>query len=260
MPEIDIFYIFIFTIGTIIGSFLNVVIDRLPFGKSILYPPSHCPHCRHKLAIYDLVPILSFLYLKGRCRYCRAKISRYYPLIEIVTGVLFVLTTFFVTEIGLLIYLFAIISILIVVFFIDLKYGIIPFRIILFGLSIITVRYLFFSFSDYAYILNYAIPGIYVFLLFFLLFFVTRGKAIGFGDVFFSLFMGYLLGFPKILVAVYIAFLTGAFVSLILILRGKKKLKGGTVPFGPFLVFGTIIGLFWGNYIINMALKFLQSY
>ena len=82
----------------------------------------------------------------------------------------------------------------------------------------------------------------------------------GFGDVFYSLFMGYLLGFPKIIVGLYIAFLTGAFVSLMLILGNKKKLKGGTIPFGPFLVLGTLISLFWGDLIIRIALLYLRVY
>ena len=166
-----IFYCFIFFLGATFGSFLNVVIDRFPFNKSIFYPPSHCPHCKHKLAVLDLVPILSFLFIKGRCRYCNSRISRYYPLIETVTGLLFTLTTYVATgnpplspfnkggllfsspldkgglggiwsaaQTGFLIYLLAIVSILIVIFFIDLKYGIIPFKIIFLGLLLITAQ------------------------------------------------------------------------------------------------------------------------
>lgn len=247
--------VFIFLLGCIVGSFFNVVIDRLPNGQSIVYPPSYCPHCRHKLAYYDLVPLLSFFYLKGKCRYCKAKISLYYPLIETATGALFVLTTFIA---GLDIYLLFIISSLIIVFFIDLKYGIIPFKIVILSLSIITVRYLFLSFTDPGYIGNYFLSAIGIFTVFLLLFLVTRGRGIGFGDVVFSLFMGYVLGFPKIVLGVYIAFLTGAIISLILVISKRKKFKGGIIPFGPFLVTGTVVSIFWGQVIIDRLVLYFH--
>ncbi len=268
-----IFYVFICFFGLIVGSFLNVVIDRLPAGQSIAYPPSHCPHCRHKLAYYDLVPLFSFFYLKGKCRYCRVKISRYYPLIETATGALFVLTTFIA---GLDIYLLFIISSLIIVFFIDLKYGIIPFKIIILSLAIITIRYIFVYFECVmskgiasslllamtsaceVSVLNYFLSGVGVFVVFLLLFLVTRGRGIGFGDVVFSLFMGYLLGFPKIVLGIYIAFLTGAIISLILVISRKKKFRGGIIPFGPFLVTGTVVSIFWGQIIIDRLVLYFH--
>jgi len=281
------FYIIIFIFGCVIGSFLNVVIDRLPSGHSIVYPPSHCPHCRHRLAIWDLIPLFSFFYLRGRCRYCNKKISLYYPLIEVATGALFVITTFigihqpvgsfiYFPEFIYLIYLLFIVSSLIIIFFIDLKYGIIPFKIIMASLAVITIWYLFVNFecvmsngiassfllamtSDCeAPILNYFLSGMGVFAGFLLLFLFTRGRGIGFGDVVFGFFMGYVLGFPKIVLGVYISFLTGAFISLILIMARKKKFKGGVIPFGPFLVSGTVISLFWGEIIINKFLLYFH--
>jgi prepilin signal peptidase PulO-like enzyme (type II secretory pathway) len=264
-----IFYSLIFLAGIIVGSFLNVVIDRLPFNKSILYPPSHCPHCRHRLRFFDLVPIFSFFYLKRKCRYCKAEISWYYPFIETVTGLLFVLTTYMVVgqsvdvfieqlmQFSFVIYLFLIMSIMVIIFFIDLKYGIIPFRVVTFALGVISVRNILLAGLDMSNIFHYLLTGICVFFIFFLLFYFTRGRAIGFGDVFYSLMMGYLLGFPNIVLGVYIAFLTGALISLILVLLSKKRLKGGTIPFGPFLVFGTIISLFWGDPIIKAILSYL---
>ncbi len=271
MSSFIFFYGLIFVLGVFFGSFLNVIIDRMPFNKSILFPASHCPHCRHKLGIFDLVPIFSFLYLKQRCRYCRTKISLYYPVTELMTGFLFVLTAYVVIgpvyemffaqlgKPGYIVYLFILISIFIVIFFIDLKYGIIPFRVVTAALGVITVRYLFLSSTDIGYILPYLLTAMCIFLLFFLLFFLSKGRAIGFGDVFFSLMMGYLLGYPRIVLGVYIAFLTGAFISLILVLLDKKRLKGGTIPFGPFLVLGTVISLFWGDPIIRMILLYLHG-
>lgn len=274
------FFLFIFVLGCMVGSFLNVVVDRMPNGQSIAYPPSHCPHCRHKLAFYDLIPLLSFYYLKGRCRYCKAKISWYYPLIEATTGVLFVLTAFSTLHLSgvkippnlplsregqivyvvYLIYLLFIISSLIIVFFIDLKYGIIPFKIVIVSLAIITVGHLFVNSYGIALFLNYIFSGVGVFVAFLLLFLVTRGRGIGFGDVVFSLLMGYLLGFPNIILGVYISFLTGAFISLILVVAGRKKIKGGIIPFGPFLVTGTVVSLFWGQVIIDKVLLYFHVF
>ncbi len=267
MFEILVFYSLIFIAGTLVGSFLNICIDRFPFDKSIISPPSHCPHCKHRLNVLDLVPIFSFFYIRGRCRYCKSKISWFYPLIEIFSGAMFALTvfvaagssmTFFFQELALIIYLLFIVSILIIVFFIDLKYGIIPFKLVVFSLIIITARYFYLSLADHTYIFNYLLSGVSVFLIFLLLFLATRGRAIGFGDVVFSLLMGYILGFPGIVLGIYIAFLTGALVSLILVLINKKRLKGGTIPFGPFLTLGTIISLFWGQYIISKLLWYLR--
>ena len=217
-----LFYFFVFVVGCFLGSFLNVIVDRLPKGRSIVYPPSHCEHCRHMLVFYDLIPLLSFFYLKGKCRYCRARLSWYYPVIEAMTGSLFVVTFFIGIHLGhvaSLVYLLAVISSLIVVFFIDFKYGIIPFSVVGVAIAIVTFWYLFKG----AEIISFLLSGLGVFVFFLLLFLTTRGRGIGFGDVVFSFLMGYILGFPNILLGVYIAFLTGAFFSLILIVLNKKK-------------------------------------
>lgn len=271
MDVFGFFYTIIFVIGIFFGSFLNVIIDRLPFGRSIVYPPSHCPYCKHRLGFKDLVPIVSFFYLDGKCAYCKERISLYYPIVEILTGIVFSTSVyivvgqnvdFFVSQLSILwnlLYLWIILSILIVVFFIDLKYGVIPFRVVFFGLIFLTLNYVtLFVTNDYLSILQYLLAGIVIFLLFLALFLFSKGRAIGFGDVFFSLFMGYLLGFPRVIIAVYLSFLTGAFISLILVLAKKKKMRGGTIPFGPFLVFGTCVSLFWGNAILDWILMYLS--
>jgi prepilin signal peptidase PulO-like enzyme (type II secretory pathway) len=179
--------------------------------------------------------------------------------IEVVTGLLFVITVFMNIHLGYvasIIYLLATISSLIVVFFIDLKYGIIPFNVIGVTIAIVTFWYLLAG----AEIINFLLSGLGIFVFFLLVFLATRGRGIGFGDVVFSFLMGYILGFPKILLGVYIAFLTGAFFSLILVVLNKKKFRGGTIPFGPFLVSGTIISLFWGEAIIKTFLLYLHVY
>src|SRR6056297_187760 len=118
--------IFIFILGLIGGSFLNVVIYRLPLKKSIIFPSSHCPYCETKLKYYDLIPVLSYIINKGKCRYCGEKISFQYPIVELLTGLLFLLTFLNYDLTSEFIIFIFLISVLIVVSFIDIKYQIIP--------------------------------------------------------------------------------------------------------------------------------------
>lgn len=244
---------FIFIVGLVVGSFLNVLIDRIPRGENIFTGRSHCEFCHHPLGGGDLIPLVSFMLLRGKCRYCHKKLSLYYMIIEIITGILFVFVV--VYPLYSIPYVLFIISSLIVVFFTDLKYGIIPFPIVLPAIIIVSI-YLFLSPNPDTLFTNF-LAALGAGSFFFLLFLLTRKRGIGFGDVVYALLMGLLLGFPKIILGLYIAFLTGAAVSLILVVAKQKKLHGGTVPFGPFLVFGTVVSLFWGDLIINKILFYL---
>lgn len=249
--------LFIFIFGLVVGSFLNVVIYRLPKRESIVFPPSHCPHCRHKLVWYDLIPVVSYVLLFGECRYCNKTISPIYPLVELLTGLLFVClySSFMSMGIVVLIYYFLILPIFLTIFFTDLKYGIIPFQLVLAG-SIITSVYLVYTFSPYV-LLSHLLSAFSAFLAFLFLFLITKGRGMGFGDVVLVFLMGLFLGSPYIAFALYIAFLTGAVTSLILILIGSKRLRHDTIPFGPFLVIGTFISLFYGEYILMTVRYFL---
>lgn len=256
-------YFFIFLFGSAVGSFLGVVVDRLPNGQSFFKGRSHCDNCKKTLGPLDLIPVFSFIFLNGKCRYCKKKLSIFYPSIEVITGLLFVLTFIYISSmyhvvsikyvLDLIFYLF-IISSLISLFFIDLKYGLLPFSIVL-PSTLITLLYIILN-TRYL-ILGSLLAALGAFLFFFSLFLVTRGKGMGFGDVVYVFFMGLILGFPKIVLGLYIAFVFGAIIALILILIKKKKLKGGTLPFGPFLIVGTIISMFWGNELINLTISFL---
>ena len=257
--------LFIFFFGACVGSFLGVVVDRVPQGKSIVKGRSQCDHCHRKLGFFDLIPVFSFIFLGGRCRYCHRRLSIFYPVVELLTGVLFVIV--FLTqgimnpESGIMnyvlenIYYLFIVSILVAIFFIDLKYGLIPFPFVIFA-TVVTFFYLILN-TKYL-LLNNILAAVGSLLFFLTLFLVTRGKGMGFGDVVYAFFMGLLLGIPKIVLGLYIAFISGALISLILIAMKIKKLKGSTIPFGPFLVAGTIISLFWGDRIISLTFNFLQ--
>ncbi len=247
----------LFVIGLFVGSFLGVLVDRLPKDESVLKGRSYCEKCKKKLGAFDLIPLLSFIFLSGRCRYCKAPLSFYYPVIELTTGILFVLCYIFqfFPQSGIslreTIFSLFIVSSLIVVFFTDLKYGIIPDKIIY---PAIVISLLFIILNTKYLILNTSLSALGAFLFFLLLFLITRGRGMGFGDVKLVFLMGLFLGFPKIIIALYLAFLTGALVSIILVIWGKKKLKGGTVPFGPFLVLGTLISFFFGNQVLLRVL------
>lgn len=239
----------LFIAGACFGSFLNVLIDRLPAGKSIIFPASSCDYCRTKLKWYDLVPIASFILLLGKCRYCQKTISWQYPTVEITTGILFILTYTSIIQIievfNLLnlIYYLIIISGLIAIFFTDLKYRIIPDQILIVMLIASLIFQLSISQTD---LLNHLISAFGFFLMFLFLVIITRGKGMGLGDVKFAFVIGFLVGFPKVIVAFYLAFLTGAALSLILILAGRKTMKS-TIPFGPFLSGATVTSLYFGD-------------
>lgn len=259
----------LFFFGLFLGSFLNVLVDRLPTQRPVFFGRSYCENCKKTLAWYDLIPVISFPLLNGKCRYCKTKLSIYYPIIELTTGAMLVLTflltqriyelRFFPIRSGfmnyeyitsLIYYLFITVS-LIVIFFSDLKYGIIPDKIV-FPAVIITLPYLFLI-HNYLFLSHiYSAFGAFLFFLF--LFLITKGKGMGIGDIKFAFLIGLILGFPGTLVALYLAFLTGAFFSLILIIWKRKFLKD-TIAFGPFLVFGTFISLFWGLSIYHGILR-----
>ncbi len=254
----DIFLPTFFLIfGAIVGSFLNVVTDRLPKGQSILYPPSHCEHCRHRLTWYDLIPIFSYLFLRGKCRYCRKTISFYYPFVEICTGLLFLIAYVFLYPFNLLylLYIVVITSILITIFFADYKYGLIPFPTIVAGCTVIILYFLINWDPELFKIHILSSLGSFLFFLF--LFVITRGRGMGFGDVMLVLFMGLFLGFPYIIIALYLSFVIGALVSVFLILIGSKKLRHDTIPFGPFLVTGTFIAFYMGEYVIGFIMPYI---
>ena len=272
-------YLVIFVFGLVVGSFLNCVIYRLALTprvgsdglekkESFLRGRSFCPHCKHTLGWKDLVPLLSFLVLKRKCRYCQKPISFQYPLVEIATGLLFLqifnfqfsifnklqpfgesLASFnpaiFNFQFLLSTFYFLVIACFsLIIFVFDLKHFIIPDKII-FPAIVIALLY---NLYQQLTILNslYAAFGAAAFFLIIIL--ISKGKWMGLGDVKLAFFMGLFLGFPNIVVALFLAFLIGAIIGIGLILLKRKHLKS-ELPFGPFLVTGTLIALFWGQAI-----------
>ena len=246
----------VFVFGAIVGSFLNVIILRLNTGKSIVSGRSKCFTCAKKLKWHELLPIASFVFLRGKCSACKAKISWQYPAVETITGIFFVLLfqqsqKFF--DFGFLILIF---SILIIIAIYDYHHQIIPnlFVWIFNGLAFL---WLFNSFriSDFGFrILNWnnLLAGFILFVFFALLWGVSRGRWMGFGDAKLALGIGWLLGTAKGIAAVTLSFWIGAIVGVWLIYLNKNKygLKS-KVAFGPFMILGTAISFFWGEKIIS---------
>ena len=262
MALVFFFYIYIFLLGLAAGSFLNCIIYRLKTKESFLLKRSYCPHCKHKLSWPDLIPVLSFFILRGKCRYCGKKISWQYPLVELATGILFVLILNY--EVGIMNYallsfgsilnsLFLILTscFLIIIFVYDLKHYIIPDKIVY---PAIFISFLYNLLYSKSHILNSIYSAVGASLFFLIIFLLSRGKWLGFGDVKLAFLIGLFLGFPNILVALFSAFFLGAIIGIGLILTGKKNLKS-EVPFGPFLVTGTFLALFWGEELINWYLN-----
>lgn len=277
----------VFLFGLAIGSFLNCVIYRLE-TKETLWGRSHCPHCNHILSWLELIPVVSFLVLAGKCWHCHTKVSWQYLLVEISTALIFLLIFNFSRAGGIsfmgqfsifnqfeilnfvnLLFLFYIASVLIVIFVYDLKHFIIP-DVVLF--PAITAAFLYRLFEnliipkfienwslsiDNFYLLsNYMLAALLAAGFFLCIFLVSRGAWIGFGDVKLAILMGLMLGFPDVLLALFLAFLLGAAVGVILMLTQSKELKS-EIPFAPFLIFGTLVTLLWGNSIIDWYMHLL---
>lgn len=254
---------FIFIIGLIIGSFLNALIWRLHSGESMM-DRSMCPKCRHQLAWFDNVPVISYLVLRGKCRHCGVKISLQYPLVELVTAGLFLLAyqriginilDYSYFEIASLFKYWFVISVMIIVFIYDLRW-----YLILDKITIPASVVLFFSWTIERFYYEELFIATHWYLLvaaivvgsgfFATQYYVSKGKWLGFGDVKLSLVMAIVLGWPNMLGAIFIAYLLGSFVGVGLILLGKKEL-GSKLPFGTFLSVATVIMLLYGTSIIE---------
>lgn len=238
--------IFIFIFGLGVGSFLNSIIFRLHKKKSFLKGRSYCPYCKHVLTIRDLIPLVSFFIQKGKCRYCGKKISWQYPLVELTTAIIF-LAFYLKFGFSLELLVYAIFSIfLIIIFVYDSKY-----YLILDKVSIPAIILGFFGSLVLGLSLTNLLIGGIVGLGFFLIqFVVSRGKWIGGGDLRLGLMTGFMVGWPKIILLIFITYITGAVVAVGLLLFKKKKWQD-TVPLGVFLTFATLLVLLFGEEIVR---------
>ncbi|TYQ13348.1 UNVERIFIED_CONTAM: leader peptidase (prepilin peptidase)/N-methyltransferase [Acetivibrio alkalicellulosi] len=262
MAEVIYLYINIALVGLLIGSFLNVCIYRIPKGESVVKSRSHCMKCGNKLSWLDLFPVFSYLFLKGKCRYCKAKISPRYALVELFTGLVFVLlfAKYGFSSIADFIAASYLMSILIVVFFIDLDHLIIPDELVITGLvgGVILIIYnAFYPLNIYGNDrwwspLVGSVVGFGILLLIgglgFLIY--RSDEAFGGGDVKIFAPIGLFLGWQMTLVVIILSAVLASIIGVFLIVIGVKDRKSG-IPFGPFIVIGTFMTYLFGQDIIN---------
>ncbi|MDP2860153.1 MAG: prepilin peptidase, partial [bacterium] len=204
---------------------------------------SLCPSCRHKLAWYDLIPLLSFILLRAKCRYCHGRISLQYPLVELLTGLTAVSAYLWADNPLLSFFIFAV---FIVLFTSDFLYGTLPDEITLPAILVLLISHFFprsgIPFDGTSLIFNYLLSGLIPAGIFFLINYLSKGRAMGEGDIRLVALMGFFLGFPKILIAMWAGFILGGVVSFALVLL-KKKAFSSTIALGPFLIIGILISL-----------------
>lgn len=287
-----LFYLAMFILGLCVGSFLGVYVVRFSREESVVTGRSKCDHCGHQLAWWDNIPLLSWACLWAKCRYCHHSLSLFYPIIELTTGVVFVLLLYFLSPfnyLGVLGLLFSTIVAcsLIVIFFADWRYGLIPDQAVVVGgvamlaKKLLETGYGIWQFhqsltdpanrlgkyllqTDYFKItvLNNSLwplgwdIGVAVLICLFFLFLVlvTKGRGMGLGDVKFSLLLGLIAGWPNSVVAVFVAFVGGALFAIGLMVLGKRRF-GDTVHFGPFLVLSIPFALLFGTPLIRFYLS-----
>lgn len=257
-------FIITFLLFLFIGSFLNVVIERIYRGEQFVKGRSYCVSCKHELSTFDLVPVVSFFLLSGKCRYCKNDIPKIHVVIELATATSagFIFSSYPLLQ---AFYLALIMMVLVLIFFTDLMYYVIPdiYLYLLFGLYLIgaALFYLlpseFYFFGSLYFPVSLHVKAMLLTSAFFgILYLGTKGRGMGEGDIYLSGILALFLGPALSLVMLFISFLTGAIVGVILVLRGRKRMTQ-VIPFGPFLILGFTISYLVGFNLINLYLRLL---
>ncbi len=235
-------YLLLFIVGTVLGSFYNVLIHRIPRRESIVIPPSHCPVCNSKIRWYDNIPIISYILLKGRCRDCSARIPIRYPLVEAFSGLLMVLCyakwklsfEFFV--------MFVFFSVLLVLSFIDWDTFILPDSLnlggLVFGMSTSFLRDSFGFWNSLVGALSGSVPFLLIYLFYVKL---KKMEGLGFGDVKLMAFIGSVAGVWGVIYAVFLGSFFGLLYAFPIVIKNKSL--SFAIPFGPFLSLGCFVGV-----------------
>lgn len=249
----ELYWIIIFfLLGVIFGSFFNVVGLRVPKNIPFIQDQSHCPHCNETLRWYELIPVLSFLWQQGACRNCQARISPMYPIIELVTGLLFVYSYF---QIGLqteLITTLLFISLLVIITVSDVAYMLIPNKIILFFLPLLIISRIISPLTPWYNMIIGAVVGYTTIALIIVL---SRG-GMGAGDMKLFFILGIILSWKEVLFTLFLASLLGACIGLIL--RSLQKVgRRQPIPFGPYIALAAIISYFHGDVLISAYLELI---
>lgn len=244
-----------FVLGLCLGSFLNVVIFRLPRRQSLVTPPSRCTRCGYSLRWFDNVPVLSWIWLMGRCRGCRAPISAQYPVVEIVTGLLFLLVVW-MTPVGpLMLSRLILVCILVALFGIDLEHQILPNSITLPGIAVGLVFSVLGPPGWQSALGGVLLGGGVLYGIAWTYYWVRREEGLGMGDVKMLAMIGAFLGWKAVLVTLVLSSFSGALVGVALIAaqRGGMRLA---LPFGTFLALGAVAAMFVGDPLLNWYAQF----
>ena len=247
-------YIVSIIFGAILGSFLNVCIYRLPKEESIVWPGSHCPHCKNSIKFYDNIPLISYLLLRGKCRYCKGPISTQYPLIEGITAFSsLVLLMRFGLSLTYITY-FAFVAALIVITVIDLYHQIIPDVISLPGIGVgLLASLIIHQITFLDSLVGTLLGGGSLFLVATLYQWLFKREGMGGGDVKLLAMIGAFLGWKAVILTILLGSLIGSIIGIIIMVLKGKDFKYA-IPFGPFLSLGAVIALFYGPSIINWYL------
>ncbi len=272
------FLMVIFILGLCCGSFVNMLVYRTAIAYGLLKVKknpkyvevkksntllkslggrSFCDYCGQQLKWYENIPVVSWIIQGGKTRCCHKKLSLLYPIVEITVALLFLIFNFqnpifneFINSQIVIQFLFGLIIIVFLVFstVFDLKYMILPdFSTVFLLISVLITQLM-----KWNTVGSYGLAAVGSFGFLEILYLITKGRGMGFGDVKLALFMGLFLGYPKILIAMYVAFIFGALVGLFLMVI-KKINKKTMIPFGPFLIFGTMLAWFWGEKILKWS-------
>lgn len=253
--------VFIFVFGLVFGSFYNVVGYRLPNDMSIIFPPSHCPRCNHKLKYYELIPIISYIFLRGKCKECKNKISFKYPLFELITAILFLISyLIFGMSINFFIAI-TFISVLIIITISDLESFIIPDEVIIVGAILIIIEYIISFFLNKTSFTNQVIMpiinGLASFIILYLIKkigdFSFKKESLGGGDVKLMFLIGMVLGIEMSVFSIFLASFIALPISIILLLKKDSNI----IPFGPFISLSAVIILLT-NLNINSIINFIS--
>jgi leader peptidase (prepilin peptidase) / N-methyltransferase len=245
-------YILIFLTGLILGSFYNVVGLRVPQKESIAAPRSACPSCGHPLSPLELVPVLSYVFLKGKCRECQSRISCLYPIMELVTGILFVTAPILLGWSAELLVAWTLISLLVIIFVTDIVYMLIPNKILLFFTLLFITLHLFIPLIPWWEALAGASVG---FLIPFLIAVFSKG-GMGGGDIKLFSLIGLAIGVKGVLLTLMFSTLLGAVFGLAGLVAGLVK-RGEPMPFGPFIAMGAMAAYFFGQEVLDWYWRFL---
>ena len=242
---------FVFVLGICIGSFLNVCIYRIPRNQSIVLPGSKCPSCGTRLGSLDLIPLLSYLVLKGKCRHCGAPVSARYFIVELLTGILFVSIYF---RYGLTWHtpiFWTLTSILIAASFIDYEFHIIPNGLVLAGFAVALLANLSgYNIPFLEGVYGLAVGGGFLGIVALASLLLLKKEGMGGGDIKLMAMVGLFIGWQATALALMLAVLSAALVSLLLMALKLLK-RGDHIPFGPFLAIGSLLAILYGNEIIN---------